>query len=159
RQDVEAQDGDGEDQRIRDFQGLETAGGERDRQGDCDEDDQRHVGQHASSQACASTRASLRTSWAFTDASWSSRSRPPTDARGAPKRALGATLSSPLQADKYPEDGVRAIIAPAMASLSVGDTAPDFDLPLPGTETLGLSNALASGPVVLLTYIFDFSPG
>ena len=46
-----------------------------------------------------------------------------------------------------------------MASLSVGDTAPDFELPVRGKETVSLSSALANGPAVLLTYIFDFSPG
>jgi peroxiredoxin len=46
-----------------------------------------------------------------------------------------------------------------MATLSVGDTAPEFELPLRGRETVRLSTALARGPVVLLTYIFDFSPG
>lgn len=46
-----------------------------------------------------------------------------------------------------------------MASLAVGDTAPDFELPVRGKETVRLSDKLANGPVVLLTYIFDFSPG
>lgn len=43
--------------------------------------------------------------------------------------------------------------------LGVGETAPDFELPIRGKETLRLSQALEQGPVVLLTYIFDFSPG
>jgi peroxiredoxin len=46
-----------------------------------------------------------------------------------------------------------------MASLSVGDTAPDFELPVRGRETVRLSSVLERGPVVLLTYVFDFSPG
>jgi peroxiredoxin len=44
-------------------------------------------------------------------------------------------------------------------ALAVGDTAPDFELPVRGKETVHLSDALKNGPVVLLTYIFDFSPG
>jgi peroxiredoxin len=46
-----------------------------------------------------------------------------------------------------------------MPTLSVGDSAPDFELPVRGKETVRLSTALERGPVVLLTYIFDFSPG
>ncbi|HEV7665627.1 MAG TPA: hypothetical protein VGQ62_18995 [Chloroflexota bacterium] len=46
-----------------------------------------------------------------------------------------------------------------MPPLATGDTAPDFELPVRGKETIRLSNALANGPVVLLTYTFDFSPG
>jgi peroxiredoxin len=46
-----------------------------------------------------------------------------------------------------------------MATLALGDTAPDFELPIRGKETLRLSDALTKGPVVLLTYVFDFSPG
>jgi len=46
-----------------------------------------------------------------------------------------------------------------MATLNVGDSAPDFELPVRGKETVRLSTTLARGPVVLLTYIFDFSPG
>jgi peroxiredoxin len=44
-------------------------------------------------------------------------------------------------------------------ALSVGDTAPDFTLPIRGKESVTLSEALKKGPVVLLTYFFDFSPG
>jgi hypothetical protein len=44
-------------------------------------------------------------------------------------------------------------------ALRVGDTAPDFELPVRGKETVKLSTALQNGPVVLLTYILDFSPG
>jgi peroxiredoxin len=43
--------------------------------------------------------------------------------------------------------------------LAVGETAPDFELPIRGKETLRLSDALKNGPVILLTYVFDFSPG
>jgi peroxiredoxin len=53
----------------------------------------------------------------------------------------------------------RAIIAPAMPTLAPGDKAPDFELPVRGKETARLSTALQRGPVVLLTYVFDFSPG
>ena len=43
--------------------------------------------------------------------------------------------------------------------LAIGDQAPDFELPVRGKETVRLSNALQNGPAVLLTYVFDFSPG
>jgi len=46
-----------------------------------------------------------------------------------------------------------------MPALAVGDQAPDFELPVRGRETVKLSEALQRGAVVLLTYIFDFSPG
>jgi peroxiredoxin len=46
-----------------------------------------------------------------------------------------------------------------MPKLEIGDTAPDFELPLRGRETVKLAEALQRGPVVLLTYLFDFSPG
>ena len=46
-----------------------------------------------------------------------------------------------------------------MGNLAAGDTAPDFELPVRGKETVRLSTALQNGPVVLLTYVFDFSPG
>jgi peroxiredoxin len=46
-----------------------------------------------------------------------------------------------------------------MPTLTTGDTAPDFELPVRGKDTVRLSNVLKDGPVVLLTYIFDFSPG
>ena len=46
-----------------------------------------------------------------------------------------------------------------MPSLAPGETAPDFELPVRGKESVRLSNALQNGPVVLLTYVFDFSPG
>ena len=46
-----------------------------------------------------------------------------------------------------------------MASLDTRETAPDFELPVRGKESVRLSNALQNGPVVLLTYVFDFSPG
>ena len=46
-----------------------------------------------------------------------------------------------------------------MPTLSPGDTAPDFELPVRGRDTVRLSDALGRGPVVLLTYVFDFSPG
>jgi peroxiredoxin len=50
-------------------------------------------------------------------------------------------------------------MASSLTTLAVGDTAPDFELPVRGKETVSLSTALTRGPVVLLTYIFDFSPG
>ena len=46
-----------------------------------------------------------------------------------------------------------------MAALRVGDAAPDFDLPVSNTERVRLASALEKGPVVLLVYVFDFSPG
>jgi peroxiredoxin len=46
-----------------------------------------------------------------------------------------------------------------MPTLAPGDKAPAFDLPVRGKETVSLAEALEHGPVVLLTYIFDFSPG
>ena len=46
-----------------------------------------------------------------------------------------------------------------MPTLAVGDKAPDFELPVRGRETVRLSSALQNGPVVLLTYVFDFSGG
>jgi peroxiredoxin len=47
----------------------------------------------------------------------------------------------------------------AMPTLAPGDKAPDFELPVRGRETVRLSDVLERGPVVLLTYVFDFSPG
>jgi peroxiredoxin len=44
-------------------------------------------------------------------------------------------------------------------ALAVGDTVPDFELPVRGKESAKLSAALQNGPVVLLTYILDWSPG
>jgi peroxiredoxin len=44
-------------------------------------------------------------------------------------------------------------------ALAVGDSVPDFELPVRGKESTKLSSALQSGPVVLLTYILDWSPG
>ena len=46
-----------------------------------------------------------------------------------------------------------------MANVAPGEVAPDFELPVHGKESVRLSDALTRGPVVLLTYIFDFSPG
>ena len=46
-----------------------------------------------------------------------------------------------------------------MATYGEGDKAPDFELPVRGKETVRLSEALRKGPVVLLTYLYDFSPG
>jgi len=46
-----------------------------------------------------------------------------------------------------------------MPTLAPGDRAPDFELPVRGRDTLRLQTALQNGPVVLLTYLFDFSPG
>ena len=43
--------------------------------------------------------------------------------------------------------------------LSVGDSAPDFTLPVRGKESVTLTESLQNGPVVLLTYFLDFSPG
>jgi peroxiredoxin len=44
-------------------------------------------------------------------------------------------------------------------NLAPGATVPDFELPVRGKETVRLSTALEHGPVILLTYVFDFSPG
>lgn len=46
-----------------------------------------------------------------------------------------------------------------MPTLAPGDQAPDFELPVRGRETVRLSSVLERGPVVLLTYLLDFSPG
>ena len=46
-----------------------------------------------------------------------------------------------------------------MPAVALGDQAPDFELPVRGKETVRLSKALEKGPVILLTYLFDFSPG
>jgi peroxiredoxin len=46
-----------------------------------------------------------------------------------------------------------------MPTLATGDKAPDFELPVRGRDTVRLSRVLERGPVVLLTYILDFSPG
>ncbi len=46
-----------------------------------------------------------------------------------------------------------------MGTIKVGDTAPDFELPVRSKESARLSDALKNGPVVLLSYVFDFSPG
>jgi peroxiredoxin len=46
-----------------------------------------------------------------------------------------------------------------MPKLEIGDAAPEFELPVRGKDSVRLSTALKGGPVVLLTYVFDFSPG
>lgn len=46
-----------------------------------------------------------------------------------------------------------------MATLRPGDNAPDFSLPIRSGESFTLSEARQHGPVVLITYSFDFSPG
>ena len=46
-----------------------------------------------------------------------------------------------------------------MANASVGDKAPDFDLPASGQERVRLSEAVQRGPVVLLAYVLDFTGG
>ena len=46
-----------------------------------------------------------------------------------------------------------------MATLNVGDAAPDFDLPVSGPNRVKLSEAIQKGTVVLLAYVFDFTPG
>jgi peroxiredoxin len=46
-----------------------------------------------------------------------------------------------------------------MPALRPGDAAPDFELLINNRETVRLSSALTKGPVVLLAYVFDFSPG
>jgi peroxiredoxin len=46
-----------------------------------------------------------------------------------------------------------------MSDLKVGDSAPDFELPVSGQERVKLSDAVQAGPVVLLAYVFDFTGG
>ena len=43
-----------------------------------------------------------------------------------------------------------------VASLRVGDTAPDFTLPRGTDKTVTLSDLLRSGPVLIHFYVFDF---
>ena len=43
-----------------------------------------------------------------------------------------------------------------MAELGVGDKAPDFTLPASTGERVSLSEELKRGPVVLVSYLFDF---
>jgi peroxiredoxin len=47
----------------------------------------------------------------------------------------------------------------ANVNLTPGDVAPEFELPVRDRETVRLSRILGRGPVVLLTYPMDFSPG
>jgi peroxiredoxin Q/BCP len=46
-----------------------------------------------------------------------------------------------------------------MPSLQIGDPAPGFTLPAATGESVGLSSALANGPVVLIFYPMDATPG
>jgi peroxiredoxin Q/BCP len=46
-----------------------------------------------------------------------------------------------------------------MARVNVGDRAPDFSLQTEKGETVSLSSALANGPVVLIFYPMDQTPG
>ena len=46
-----------------------------------------------------------------------------------------------------------------MATLNVGDAAPGFTLPNERNETVRLADALARGPVVLIFYVMDNTPG
>ena len=59
-----------------------------------------------------------------------------------------------------PEPAPAPTPAPAPA-IAVGSRAPDFELVSRARprETVRLSQALGDGPVVLITYLFDFSPG
>jgi peroxiredoxin len=41
----------------------------------------------------------------------------------------------------------------------VGELVPDFELPASANQRVRLSEALRDGPVVLLVYVLDFSPG
>jgi peroxiredoxin len=45
------------------------------------------------------------------------------------------------------------------AGPAVGEQAPDFELPASATTRMRLSDVLKDGPVVLLYYVLDFSPG
>jgi len=47
----------------------------------------------------------------------------------------------------------------ALSGPGVGEAAPDFVLPYNANTQVRLSEALRDGPVVLLFYVFDFSPG
>ncbi len=46
-----------------------------------------------------------------------------------------------------------------MARINVGDPARDFALPDPAGTTYRLFDALARGPVVLVFYVLDNTPG
>jgi peroxiredoxin len=46
-----------------------------------------------------------------------------------------------------------------MATLAVGETAPDFEIFASGNQRFRLSEALPKGPVVLLAYVLDFTGG
>ena len=46
----------------------------------------------------------------------------------------------------------------AMATLQVGDRAPDFALEATTGNKITLSGALGQGPAVLVFYRFDFGP-
>lgn len=46
-----------------------------------------------------------------------------------------------------------------MARINVGDPAPDFALPDSDGTTRRLQDALANGPVVLIFYVLDNTPG
>jgi len=46
-----------------------------------------------------------------------------------------------------------------MTELAVGDRAPDFELPIRAREMVSLASLREKGPVVLLTYVFDFTGG
>jgi peroxiredoxin len=46
-----------------------------------------------------------------------------------------------------------------VTQLTVGDTAPEFELPVRPRDMVKLSSLLEKGPVVLLTYVFDFTGG
>ena len=46
-----------------------------------------------------------------------------------------------------------------MPKLNVGDRAPDFALPTESGQTVSLANALERGPVVLIFYPMDNTPG
>ena len=48
---------------------------------------------------------------------------------------------------------------PALSGPGVGEVAPDFELSASASSQVRLSEALRDGPVVLLFYVFDFSPG
>jgi peroxiredoxin len=53
----------------------------------------------------------------------------------------------------------RVYNGPVIEALRVGDAAPEFSLPLDARGTTVELSSLRGSVVVLLAYVFDFSPG
>ncbi len=51
------------------------------------------------------------------------------------------------------------VLESTMPSLQIGDPAPEFTLPAATGENVGLADALKRGPVVLIFYPMDATPG